>query len=61
MNDAIKLARSLGKLPDRYWYQLNGKTAQTNYAEQRRTICEALDDQEDEAVVFVLNSEVKIK
>lgn len=25
----------LGKLPDRYYYQLNGKTAQENYNAQR--------------------------
>ena len=26
-------AREMGKVPDRYWYALNGKTAQENYTE----------------------------
>ena len=30
-----KLAYERGMLPDRYWYQLNGKSAQENYIEQR--------------------------
>lgn len=31
------LSRQMGTLPDWIWYQLNGKTAQENYAEQQRT------------------------
>lgn len=26
-------AREMGKVPDRIWYQVNGKTAQENFAE----------------------------
>lgn len=59
--DFLEYARSTGKLPDRYWYQLNGKTAYENFAEQRREIYTQLADQEDEELVFVLNSEVTIK
>lgn len=29
------LSRQRGTLPDRYWYQLNGKTAAENYADQK--------------------------
>lgn len=61
MNFMTGYARSLGTLPDRYWYQLNAKTAQENYAEQRKNIYEALAEPEDEGIIFVLNSEVKIK
>lgn len=33
MNFMTHYARSLGKLPDRYWYQLNGKSAQENHSQ----------------------------
>lgn len=61
MTDFIYYARSLGKVPDRYWYQLNSKTAQENYMEQRRDIYEALADQEDEGLLFSLESEANIR
>lgn len=46
-------ARSLGKLPDRYWYQLNGQSAQENWMEQRQTIYERLTAQEDEEIIIM--------
>lgn len=61
MLDSTIYARSSGKLPDRYWYQLNGKAAQENYMEQRRDIYEALADQEDEGLLFSLESEANIR
>ena len=33
MNFNTERARKSGKLPDRFYYQLNGKTAQENYDE----------------------------
>lgn len=32
----LERARQRGKCPDRYYYQLNGKSAQQNYAEQKK-------------------------
>lgn len=32
----IEIARQRGKCPDRYYYQLNGKSAQQNYVEQKK-------------------------
>ena len=46
------LSRQRGTLPDKFWYQLNGKSAQENYMEQND------DDGDDE--IFI-TSEVKIK
>ncbi len=33
MDLSTKFARENGMLPDRYWYQLNGRSAQENYIE----------------------------
>ena len=57
------LSRQRGTLPDMCWYQLNGKSAQENYIEQRAKMYERLaeendDDGDDE--IFI-TSEVKIK
>ena len=48
------LSRQRGMLPDRYWYQLNGKTAAENYADQKQAI-------KDEEEKLVITSEVKVK
>ena len=42
-----------GTLPDCYWYQLNGKSATENYADQKQFS----DDAED----LIIVSEVKVK
>jgi hypothetical protein len=42
-----------GTLPDRYWYQLNGKSAAENYTDQKQP---AEDDEE-----LIITSEVKLK
>lgn len=56
------LSRQAGTLPDRYWYQMNGKSAQENYAEQKARIYEDLDEQyDDEDGEIFITSEVKIK
>jgi hypothetical protein len=41
-------------LPDRYWYQLNGRSATENYIEQR---LESRDDEEE----VIIRSEVTVK
>ena len=47
------LSRQRGMLPDRYWYQLNGKFAAENYVDQKQ----AAEDSEE----LIITSEVKIK
>lgn len=54
MNLITKLSYERGILPDRYWYQLNDKSAQANYNEQ---ILMRHDDEEE----IVIRSEVSVK
>ena len=64
MTDFMKLARRRGLVPDWAWYQLNGKSAEENFIEQRKKIYERFADQEDgeEDVPQVsFASEVKMK
>ena len=53
------LSRERGTLPDRYWNQLNGKSAMENWKEQREQILSVLE--EDDSDSFRIVSEVKIK
>ena len=53
------LSRERGTLPDWAWYQLNGKTAQENYAEQKAALRSEEDENEEYTLVF--ESEVKQK
>lgn len=48
------LSRQRGMLPDRYWYQSNGKTATENYANQKQCVEEDSDE-------LILTSEIRIK
>lgn len=57
MTQTMNYARQRGWLPDWAWYQLNGKSAQENWMEQR----EGLNITEDEPTQIVFASEVKIK
>ena len=52
-NFMTTLSRQRGMLPDRYWYQLNGRSAAENYADQKLP---AEDDEE-----LIITSEVKLK
>lgn len=52
------LSRQRGTLPDRFWYQLNGGSAQENYQEQKEKMCADLTENDDE---FYIVSEVKLK
>ena len=54
MDITTKLAYQQGMLPDRYWYQLNGRSATENYIEQR---FESRDDEEE----VIIRSEVTMK
>ena len=42
------LSRQRGTLPDRYWYQLNGKSAQENYNAQHKKMMEQYRQREAE-------------
>ena len=53
------LSRERGTLPDRYWYQLNEKSAQENYVEQKQRILAELTEEEEDSVH--ITSEVKVK
>ena len=54
MDITTKFAYQQGKLPDRYWYQLKGRSAQKNYIDQ---ILMRQDAEEE----IVIRSEVSVK
>ena len=54
MDISTIFAYQQGMLPDRYWYQLNGRSATENYIEQR---LELRDDEEE----VIIRSEVTVK
>ena len=51
---ATILSWQRGTLPDRYWYQLNGKKAVENYTDQKKSA-----DEEDHDT-YVVVSKVKV-
>ena len=56
----IEFLRNQGKVPDLFYYQMNGKSAMENYVEQRNNFYNSLQDSEEpETVQFVFTSEVK--
>ena len=60
--DMMKYYRSRGMIPNRYWHQLNGQSAQANWLEQREAIYSRIQEQEEEVVPqIIFTSEVKIK
>lgn len=65
--DMTNLYRSRGMIPNRYWYQLNGQSAQENWIEQREAIYarinERAESQQAEEMIpkIIFTSEVKIK
>lgn len=52
------LSRQRGTLPDLFWYQLNGRSAQENYIEQKEKMYADLMEEPDECHIV---SEVKLK
>ena len=64
MTDVMKFARRRGLVPDWVWYQINGKSAQENWIEQREKMKATLADPqtaETDTPNFVFTSEVKLK
>lgn len=65
--DMTNLYRSRGMVPNRYWYQLNGQSAQANWLEQREEMHSRIQKQEDGGQAkeiipqIIFTSEVKIK
>ena len=55
------LSRQRGTLPDKFWYQLNGKSVEENYMEQKAKMYERLAEQDDSDEEIFITSEVKIK
>lgn len=61
MNKTTKISREKGTLPDKYWNQLNGESAQKNYADQKKKIQENLKDDSESNTQVVIKSEIKVK
>ncbi len=58
--DLLQFNRAQGKVPDLFYYQMNGKSALDNYIEQRDNFYNSLQDSEEpETVNFIFTSEVK--
>ena len=58
--DLLEFNRAQGKVPDLFYYQMNGKSAIENYVEQRDNFFNSLQDSEEpETVHFIFTSEVK--
>ncbi len=55
------LSRQRGTLPDLFWAQLNGKSAQENFEEQRQRIYAAILERDSEFPSLHITSEVKMK
>ena len=45
--ELLNFNRSQGKVPDIFYYQLNGKSATENYMEQKQNFLDSLEDSED--------------
>lgn len=56
MDYITQYARGCGKLPDRYWYQLGGQSAQQNWIAQRQEILDAIAEQEDDTEVIEVSA-----
>ena len=59
LDKSTLMSREQGKLPDRYWYQFDGKSAQEKYTEQRQRILAELTEEDEESVS--ITSEVTVK
>ena len=49
-DESTILSRKQGKLPDKFWYQLNGKSAQENFEEQRERIYSDLEEEDSDGL-----------
>ncbi|MBQ3520142.1 MAG: hypothetical protein IJA31_12560 [Clostridia bacterium] len=52
-------SRNNGTLPDKFWYQINNATAQTNWIEQRKKISEDILDVDEEDSIHIIVKEQK--
>ena len=58
--ELLEFNRAQGKVPNLFYYQMNGKSAIENYTEQRDNFYNSLQDSEEpETVHFIFTSEVK--
>lgn len=59
MDKSTLYARRCGQLPDIFWYQLNGKSAQENFQDQMNA--QKLKRKSAETVKIVFSTNVRIK
>lgn len=57
----VEMLHDMCKMPDRAYYQLNGKSAQENYADQKRKMQQRFMEQETDVSDVHVTSEVSIK
>lgn len=57
----VEFFHDQGWMPDNAYYQLNGKSAQENYADQKRKMQQGFFEEENDASNVHITSEVKIK
>lgn len=56
----LEFWRKQGKVPDIFYYQLNGKSAMENYSEQIQNIFDSLNEPDEaDEITFVFESKVK--
>ena len=56
----LEFWRKQGKVPDIFYYQLNGKSAMENYSEQKQNIFDSLSEPDEaDEITFVFESKVK--
>ena len=57
----VEMLHDMGTMPDWAYYQLNGKSAQENYADQKRKMQQCFMEEENDVSDVHISSEVKIK
>lgn len=58
--EMLETLRDLGKVPDLFYYQLNGKSANENFREQRNNFLELLENSDEpETIKIITESKVK--
>ena len=59
-NEMLETLRDLGEVPDLFYYQLNGKSANENFREQRNNFLELLENSDEpETIKIITESKVK--
>ena len=57
----VELLNDMGKMPDKAYYQLNGKNAQENYADQKAKMQQRFMEEENDISDVHITSKVRIK